>query len=319
MSEVLPGAGSAPAPPGPAGLAGVLRAARPRLVDAVFAAGWGVLPHVPRGVADHAFNAVATTSALRPGSYQQLRANLRQVVGGQYSEQRLDELVRQAVRSYTRYWREVFQLPSMDQSYVERHTEYLGSEHVERAMRDGRGVVVALTHSGNWDAAAIVLCKVRGYTMTTVAERLKPESLYERFVAFRESLGMTVVPLTGGAEPAPLVLKRALKEGQMITLLADRDLQANGIEVTLFGRRTTMPSGPALMALQTGAALVPLELGFTSHGWRIEFHPEVRIPADGRLRERVTHGIHELAEVFTGIIGRNPQDWHMLQKFWPDV
>lgn len=308
-----------PTRPWPGRLVPRLGGLRPRLVDAGFAAGWSVVPRLPPALAEAAFDAAGAASALRPGSYRQLRANLRQVVGPSVSEQGLERLVRRAVRSYTRYWREVFQLPSMDPAEIGRRTELTGAEHLARVTHGGRGVVIALTHSGNWDAAAVAVCKVRGYAMTTVAERLTPESLYERFKGFRESLGMTVVPLTGGRQPSVVALKRALGEGQMVTLLADRDLQANGIEVSLCGRRTTMPSGPALTALQTGAALVPLELGFTPDGWRLHFNPEIVIPAEGRLRERVTYAVTELADVFTDIIRRNPQDWHMLQKVWPDV
>lgn len=292
---------------------------RPRLVDGAFAAGWAAVPRLPEPMAARAFDAIGAVSVRKPGSYAQLRRNLRQVVGDEMDPAALEALVRAGVRSYARYWRESFRLPSMDPAEVQRRTELVGFENVTGPMAEGRGVVIALTHSGNWDAAAVMLCKVNGVRMTTVAERLKPESLFERFKSYRESLGMTVAPLTGGAEPAVAVLKRALKAGEVVTLLGDRDLQHNGIEAQLCGRRTTMPSGPALMALQTGAALVPLELTFTPRGWRNEYHPEIVMPSDGRLRDRVTAGIEALAAQFTDQIRRTPQDWHMLQKIWPDI
>lgn len=292
---------------------------RPRLIDGAFAAGWAAVPRLPRPLAAGIFDAVAAVSVRKPGSYAQLRRNLRQVVGPEVSAAELDALVKRAVASYTRYWRESFQLPSTPPAQIAARTELVGWEHVARPLAEGRGVVVALTHSGNWDSAAVMICKVKQVAMTTVAERLTPESLYERFKSYRESLGMSVAPLTGGAEPSVVVLKRALKAGRMITLLADRDLQGNGIEAQLCGRRTTMPSGPALMALQTGAALVPLELTFTADGWRNVYHPEIVMPSDGRLRDRVTSGIEQLAAQFTEQIRRTPQDWHMLQKIWPDV
>ncbi|WP_153504847.1 phosphatidylinositol mannoside acyltransferase [Cumulibacter manganitolerans] len=292
---------------------------RPRLVDSAFAAGWAAVPWLPRPVAARAFDAAAAVTVRRPGSYAQLRRNLRQVIGPEASEERLEALVHRSVASYTRYWRETFQLPALDPIEVAARTEIRGWEHVRQPLEDGRGVVVALTHSGNWDSAAVVLCKVIGIPMTTVAERLAPESLFERFKGFREGLGMHVAPLTGGPEPSVAVLKRALRSGQMATLLADRDLLRTGIEVELCGRRTTMPSGPALLALQTGAALVPLELTFTPDGWRNQYHPEVVMPATGRLRDRVTVGIEALAAQFTEQLRRTPQDWHMLQQVWPDV
>lgn len=292
---------------------------RERLLDGGFAAGWSVVPRLPRSVAAGAFDLAARVAARKPGGFAQLRANLRQVVGPAPTEAELDALLRRAVASYTRYWREAFQLPTMGPDEVDRRTETVGWENIDRPLSESRGVVIALTHSGNWDAAAVVYCKARGLPMTTVAERLRPESLFERFKAYRESLGMDVVPLTGGAEPSAAVLKRVLKAGKSITLLGDRDLQGNGVPATLCGRATTMPSGPALLALQTGAALVPLELGFTPGGWRNVYYPEIEMPSEGRLRERVMHGIGQLAEIYTDLIRRNPQDWHMLQKIWPEV
>ncbi|WP_106849389.1 phosphatidylinositol mannoside acyltransferase [Blastococcus sp. Marseille-P5729] len=292
---------------------------RERLLDRGFAAGWAVVPRLPRPVAAGAFDLAAAAVVRKPGGFAQLRANLRQVIGPHPTEAELDALLRRAVASYTRYWREAFQLPTMDPAEVDRRTETTGWENVEAPLAQGRGVVIALTHSGNWDAAAVVYCKARGLPMTTVAERLRPESLFERFKAYRESLGMDVVPLTGGAEPSVAVLKRVLNAGESITLLGDRDLQGNGVSAELCGRRTTMPSGPALLALQTGAALIPLELGFTAEGWRTVYYPEIVMPSEGRLRERVMSGIGQLAEIYTDLIRRNPQDWHMLQKIWPDV
>lgn len=298
---------------------GNARDLRGRLLDGGFAAGWAAVPRLPRAVAARGFDVAAALAVRKPGGFAQLRANLRQVIGPEPSEAELDALLRRAVASYTRYWREAFQLPTMDPAEVDRRTDTVGWENVERPLADGRGVVLALTHSGNWDAAAVVYCKARGLPMTTVAERLRPESLFARFKAYRESLGMDVVPLTGGDEPSTAVLKRVLKAGETITLLGDRDLQGNGVEVRLCGGRTTMPSGPALMALQTNAALIPLELGFTPDGWRNVYYPEIVMPGDGRLRERVMYGIDQLAEIYTDLIRRNPQDWHMLQKIWPGV
>ena len=121
-------------------------------------------------------------------------------------------------RSYARYWQEAFRLPAMDHpADRRRHRARRGAENLaagERRRR-GRGVILALPHSGNWDAAAIWFTSWLGAPFMTVAERLKPESLYRRFLEYRESLGMRVVPLTGGKRPAGTLLREWLDEGRL--------------------------------------------------------------------------------------------------------
>lgn len=291
-----------------------------RLIDLGFAAGWKVAGRVPRRPLLRVVDAVTgTIAARRTGSYAQLRANLRQVIGPAVSEAYLDDLVVRGVQSYTRYWTEALSLPKWDLDEVLRRTDVVGIEALRECKAQGRGAVIALTHSGNWDAASVVLTRGIPLPMTSVAERLDPESLYWRFKAYRESIGMQILPLTGGDPPTQVVLNQRLRAGECISLLVDRDITGKGIQVELCGRTTTMPPGPALSAIQTGAALVPFEIGFAKDGWTAKFHPEIEIPTEGRLRERVTTATRELAGVLSGVIQRNPADWHMVQPLWPGV
>jgi KDO2-lipid IV(A) lauroyltransferase len=153
----------------------------------------------------------------------------------------------------------------------------------------------------------------------TVAERLQPESLYERFVAYRESLGIRVVPLTGGPRPSTELLREWVSGGGTVCLLVDRDLGRTGMPVTFFGRAASLPTGPALLAAQTGAALVPVVCAFTGTGWSVRFCPEVPVQGPGRLRDRVAAAMQAVADAFTAGIAERPEDWHMLGRIWPDV
>jgi KDO2-lipid IV(A) lauroyltransferase len=169
---------------------------------------------------------------------------------------------------------------------------------------------MALPHSGNWDHAG-AWCGATGVPFTTVAERLQPESVYDRFVAFRESLGMEVLPLTGG-ERAPFdVLTERLEAGGTLCLLADRDLSARGIDVQFFGATARMPAGPASLALSTGATLIPVTLSFTDGGWRCVFHSAV-------VHTDVATMTQAVADAFAAGIAAHPADWHMLQRLWLD-
>jgi phosphatidylinositol dimannoside acyltransferase len=273
-----------------------------RLADVAYAGGWQLVRALPEPVARRLFDAGADLAVRRGGkAVDRLRANLSRVAPGQ-------DLVGPAMRSYARYWLEVFRLPSMPVDDVVARTEVVDEHHLREAQARGRGVVLALPHSGNWDTAAVWLIGT-GTRFTTVAERLRPESLFDRFVAFREGLGMEVLPLTGGERPPFDVMVERLEAGGVLCLLADRDLSARGVEVAFFGAATRMPAGPATLALRTGAPLVPVHLSFTERGWRIRFFAPVP-PSD------VAAMTQAMADAFAAGIAEHPADWHMLQRLW---
>ncbi len=293
----------------------LLSAAGERVSAAGYAAGWHAVRVVPEPASSWLFGQAADLASWRAGgSVRQLRANLVRVTGGKLSEQELDALVRAAMRSYARYWLETFRLPSMDVSTTLARVSTDGAQHLQAAAEAGRGVVVALPHSGNWDVAGLWLVQ-QGHGFSTVAERLKPESLYDKFVAYRESLGMRVLPLTGGERPPMQVLAERLQAGEVICLVAERDLSRHGVQVDFFGEPTRMPAGPALLAATTGAALLPVHLHYTETGWSQWIGPPVDL-GEGRLRDRVQRGTQSLADAFASRIAEYPADWHMLQRLW---
>jgi KDO2-lipid IV(A) lauroyltransferase len=286
---------------------------RERAVDGAFAAGWAAVRALPQPVAAAGFAAFGELAARRDTrGVRRLRANLARVATPGTD---LDALVRLAMRSYSRYWLETFRLPRITPVAVRERTEVISGDILDKALTSGRGVILALPHCGNWDSAGVWLLD-HGYPLSTVAERLQPESLYERFVAYRESLGMEVLPLTGGERSPSDVLKGRLREGRVVCLLADRDLTKRGIDVEFFGATARMPAGPALLAASTGAALLPVGLWFTPGGWGIRIHPEVPIAGTGRLRDKVVAATQEIADAFADDIALRPHDWHMLQRLW---
>ena len=302
------------------GTAGLRARAGAALTDAGFAAGWGAVKLLPEGLARRAFDAGAGWAARRDGpGTRMLRANLRVATGGRLSEADLDELTRRAVRSYARYWREAFRLPTIPTEGIVTKTVSPGVEHMEKSRADGRPVILALPHSGNWDAAGVWFVDWLGGPFMTVAERLEPESLYRRFLEYRESLGMRVVPLTGGERPSATVLREWLTGGGSVCLLMDRDLGGSGVPVSFFDRPTTMPGGAALLAAQTGAALHPVVCQFTEGGWRLLIHPEVPLAGGARLKDRVATATQGVADAFAASIAAQPEDWHMQGRIWSDV
>ncbi|GAA1766261.1 phosphatidylinositol mannoside acyltransferase [Luedemannella helvata] len=290
-----------------------------RVTDMAFAAGWRIVRALPLPVARAVFRTAADRAARKRGpGVQRLAGNLRRVVGPDMPAAEFDLLVRDAVRSYARYWLEAFRLPST--THAQRMNFRLaGAERLREAHEAGTGAIAALSHSGNWDAAGAWLVG-GGTPLTTVAERLKPESVYRRFVAFRESLGMEILPLTGGDRPVLDELADRLAKAHIVALLADRDLSRRGVEVTFFGGRTRMPAGPALLAIRTGAPLfvVPLWYEPDAPCGEVIGPLEVPDPASGPLDVRVKALTQRIADEFATAIARHPSDWHMMQKLWLD-
>lgn len=286
-----------------------------------FIAGWRLIRALPAPVAAAAFRAGADRAHRRGGAgTARLAANLRRVVGPDLPEAELDALVRQGLRSYARYWLEAFRLPSRSREEILAGFRLgHGYDRLAADVAAGRGAVVALPHAGNWDAAGAWVA-AQGWPMTTVAERLRPEAVYERFVAFREGLGMEILPTHGGERPPFEVLVDRLRAGHVVPLLADRDLSARGVEVTFFGGRTRMPAGPALLALRTGAPLYVASMWYEPDAAcaSVDGPLELPDPSSGPLDERARLLTQRIADGLAAGIARHPEDWHMLQRMWLD-
>ena len=281
-----------------------------RATDWAYAAGWMAVRAMPEFAARTAFDAGARYAARRGGP-EQLRKNLARVIGVRPADVP-DALMRASLASYARYWREAFRLPTMDHRELAREVNdsFQGADNLDAALAAGRGAVVALPHSGNWDMAGVWGVERYG-ALTTVAERLQPESLYKRFIDYRESLGFEVLPLSGGERPPFEVLCERLRDGGLVCLMAERDLTRSGVEVDFFGEPTRMPAGPARLAIETGAALCPAHSWYEDNGWPIEVHP----PLDCTSGDVGTI-TQALADQFAKDIAAHPADWHMLQPQW---
>ncbi|MET7471213.1 phosphatidylinositol mannoside acyltransferase [Micromonospora sp. NPDC005222] len=289
------------------------------LTEAGFVAGWRLVRALPRPVAAAAFRVGADRAHRRDaGGTRRLRANLRRVVGPQMPDAELDALVRDGLRSYARYWMEAFRLPGLSRAEILAGFRLAGQELLAADVAAGRGAVVALPHAGNWDAAGAWVAAT-GWPMTTVAERL-PDGVYERFVGFREGLGMEILPNRGGPRPAFDVLVDRLRAGYVVPLLADRDLSARGVEVDFFGGRTRMPAGPALLAIRTGTPLYVASLWYEPDAACASLEGPLPLPDpdSAPLDARVRTVTQRIADGLAAGIARHPQDWHMLQRMWLD-
>lgn len=283
------------------------------LVAAAYFSGWKLVRTLPEKSAYSLFEKIGEITLRRNGSrMQRLRGNLQRVCPEKDSAA-MDELMAEAVSSYMRYWCDTFRSPDWSKERIFGSVTVTREELLTGPMRDGRGVVVTLPHSGNWDHAGSYFCAM-GFPLVTVAEKLKPEALFNKFLEYRQNMGMEV--LSTDSKSMGTLMQRA-REGALIALVADRDLSRSGVDVNFFGYPARMPTGGALLAIRTAIPLVTAHVSYTKSGIHIEFN-SVAIPSDGTESERVSVVVQRCADQFATGIAKKPADWHMLQRIWVD-
>ncbi|HET9020815.1 MAG TPA: phosphatidylinositol mannoside acyltransferase [Ornithinibacter sp.] len=276
--------------------------------------GWGAVRRMPERTAYALFDRIADLTVRRGGAAR-LRANYARV-RPELDDAALDALVRDGMRRYLRYYCEAFRLQGLSPDEILARVRVEGDGPVREVIDGGGSVIAFLGHMGNWDLAGAWGTTALG-PVTTVAERLEPEEVFEEFLAFRESLGMTIIPLTGGVNPFPALREAARRPG-IIPLLADRDLTSRGVEVDFCGWPARMAPGPAALALAERRPLHPVSIRHEPRGsgWGIviTFHPAVPSPPPGTTRERATAMTQECANVLGAEVREHTADWHMLQR-----
>lgn len=283
------------------------------LVARAYFFGWFIVRRISEKSARTLFNKIGSWMYRRNAkSVERLRSNLKRVCP-EISQSDLEELVRRGVLSYMRYWRETFRSPDWSKERI-LSTVTVSNEHLLMDPINNRtGVVVSLPHAGNWDHAGSYFCS-RGARLVTVAEVLKPRALFEKFLAYRQAIGMEVLPLDSRAFPT--LIQRA-RDGKLIALVADRDLSSSGIDVEFFGGVARMPAGPAIVAIRTGIPLVTAFVSYTDSGIHVDLR-EVAIPEGGDEAARVRASVQLCANNFAQGIKDHPDDWHMMQRIWVD-
>ncbi len=294
------------------------RSAATFLAYRISGAGLGVLPEP---VASAVAALVGSAMARRPHGTLPLRErHLERVLASTSPGVAPDPEVvrrwaRRSYRSYARYWVEGARLPSTRPEVVRsRFVLDWGYEHLEQAFESGRGVLLALPHVGSWEWGGAWLA-LEGHPMTSVAERIEPPALFRWFLEKREEMGLRIVPL--GDESTGRLL-RELRSGGLVGLVCDRDIAGGGVPVEFFGEETTLPAGPATLALRTGAVLLPAVI----YSGPAESHfAVITAPLDttrtGSLRTDVARLTKELAGAFEWMVRRAPEQWYLYGPNWP--
>ena len=275
---------------------------------------WKIIRWIPEGKAYSLADRFADFIYARNGKgVNRLRTNYQRV-RPELDEAQLEFLVNAGMRSYLRYWCDTFRFPAWSKERLLSTTVCENENFLRDPIAEKRGCIVALPHAGNWDHAGAYFCAT-GIPLTTVAEHLKPEKLFRKFLEYRTAIGMEVLDLDSRSI---VVLSQRLRAGKLVALVADRDLSKNGIPVNFFGTGGQMPAGPALLAIQTGADLITAFVKYEEVGIRIIFGEAIAVPATGSVQEKAAVMTQVIADRFAKQLAVHTVDWHMLQRIWRD-
>ena len=251
-----------------------------------------------------------------PRKRRLIERNMRRALGPEASAKKVRSTARRACSYYADYWVDIFWLPTRSREYVLDRFQKVNLQALLTAINARRGVIVVLPHYGSWEAGAVYLSSLTPFA--AVAEVLKPPELFDLFCRLRKEVGIDIFPYDHRPETRDSMIE-ALKDGTMLALLSDRDLKGKGVQVEFFGERTTLPPGPAAMALRSGSPIVCVSVRNLESGWVGHATEPIWVePADGEDRDELIRETMQLvAQRLEYLIREDPAQWHMFMPAWP--
>lgn len=291
-----------------------------RLLQSIYYAyviGSALARAIPERVAYWLARSTGAIAARRSKKREVVARNISRITGEPADSPKVQELVVEAYRSYARYWFETFALVRETQEFFLERFHCPTESNIDAVRARGKGAIVVVGHLGNWDAAGAWV-GATGKKLVTVAEVLRPRRMFDFFVRHRSNLGMTIIPAQAGATAA---LASAVEEGAVVAILGDRDLKGRGPKVEFFGETTTMPAGPASVALRTGVPLLVAGVYGVrrpdgKRGWEAEISEPIELPTEGTDDEKIAALTQAMATKLEDYVGRRPEEWHVFQPFW---
>ena len=275
---------------------------------------WKFIGILPEKIAYALASFVADYAFKKNGKgVKRLRSNYKRVKP-EISDKELNHLTKLGMRSYLRYWFDTFRLNKWSKNRIIETTYVIRENLLRDPIALKKGCIVALPHAGNWDHAAAYFCST-GITLTAVVEKLKPEAIFKKFLDYRSSIG--IEPISHKEKTIPILLER-LRSGKLVALVADRDMSRSGVEVDFLGGVAKMPSGPAILAIESGAPLLTAYIRYLDKGIEITFDETIKLPVSGTKEEQIRIVTQSIANNFAKRIKDSPVDWHMLQRIWID-
>lgn len=240
------------------------------------------------------------------------RTNMRRVLGDDVSRGAVNRAARQSLRNYCRYLVDFIRFPMLRHEDIQQKVVFDGWENFDYALKGGRGAIFIGLHFGNWDLAAAAIA-FKNYPLNVIAETFKYPPLNRLVQQARRERGMKVIPL----ERAAIGVIRALRNNEILALLIDKPRPEDGVQVNFFDRPIKVPSGPAVLALRTGAKVVPGALVRLPNGRFQGLVGEfIDIKPTGNSQEDVAAITQCIMDSLERMVRHFPEQWFAFRPMW---
>lgn len=283
-------------------------------IASLYKAAANILPHIPPGVA-YPLCALAG-GVFGPGlpAWRAILANLAVVVP-QWTPAERERAARRAIADMIKNYYDLFRNPWLPVAALARDIVLEGAEHIDRALEGEHGVILVAPHTGTYSTVVPIALQRFQADGLLVVEQLDDPDVHEIVNRLRRVPRLEIVPLGPAAGRAAL---RALRANHIVALGGDRAIAANTEAAMFFGRPTPIPSGPATLALRTGAPIVPAEIRRRSdnRSW-VRFGPPLEWTPSGDRQRDVRDVTQKIAYHMQEFIRRSPSQWMVAEQVWP--
>jgi KDO2-lipid IV(A) lauroyltransferase len=240
--------------------------------------------------------------------------NMATVLGVPPTDREARRLAARSMRNYHRYLVEFLELPTLSSRHPAiASMKVIGLEHLRSALSHGKGVLIATAHFGTIEIPGLRLSDFTDFH--AVYDTFQPAYLDRLIQRKRLQVGIDLIPATNVRK-----MLKVLHDGGTITLLFDRPVaQTKGVPVTFFGLRTAVPGGPAVLAMKTGATLLPVyttrepDLSFTAR-----IFPAVEWTRSGNRDRDIETVMQRLMDTLQTVVRERPDQWYMFRPMWPE-
>jgi phosphatidylinositol dimannoside acyltransferase len=245
-----------------------------------------------------------------------VRDNMSHVLPSSTEYQRR-HISRQVIRNVYKNYYDLLRSPRLKVADLERQiTKLTGVEYLEEAIGRGKGVVMLSAHLGNYVLAGH-LGPIRGYKAASIAEDISPAQLYNFTNRMRGHFGLTLIKM-GSTQMRTIY--RLFREGGILILAGDRDVNDSGVKVPFFDAPADLPEGPVALSMRLGVPLIPC---FT---WRqrnnkseFRIYPVIEMEKTGDYARDLSVNMRKVAKVLEEAILRAPDQWVVLQRVWDNT
>lgn len=217
-------------------------------------------------------------------------------------------------RNFAKYLVDFFRFSKLDKGFIDKNTKIENIDYLDKALAAGKGAIILSAHIGNWELGGVVV-SLLGYPLWVVALSHKDKKVNDFFISQRESKGVKVIPV-GRAIRMSLGV---LKEKQLVALAGDRNFGERGVTVDFFGKSASLPAGPALLSLKTGAPIVPaFMVRNKDNTFTLRMEEPLQFSNSGNKDKDLTELIVKYKNIFEQYIRKYPDQWYMFRKFWSE-